>query len=75
MTLYEALAVADTELGRPLLEDEVAQLAQLCEKLDENTAAVMHLIATFEKLPSDLDDEDVPVNRYEPTIDGTARKI
>ena len=74
MTLSEAYTYAQERIGRPLLSDEVAALGRLVE----HGAGVEHLeqaVALFDERPPDIDEDGVPVNRYEQGVDAEGQIV
>ena len=63
MTLSEALRAAEAHAGRPLQDDEVRMVAQLVER-GADAETLVRLFDKFER-PADVDEDEVPVNRYE----------
>ena len=64
MNLADALNSAESQIQRPLLEDEILMVARLVEA-GKDAADLVILVQTFDDRPPDLDEDSVPVNRYE----------
>lgn len=73
MTLGEGISAAEASLGRPLLDDEIMLVKQLVDTGKE-LPDVIALFDGFER-PPDVDEEGVPINRYEPMGAEQARRI
>jgi hypothetical protein len=65
--LSEALTVAEAELGRPLLQDEVLMVARLLEG-GGTAEKLFQLLAEFDRPV--VQDDEMPTHRYEPQGDG-----
>jgi len=67
MTLMAGISLAEELLGRPLTPDETVMVAQLVER-GAPAEEIIKVFDGFER-PPDVDEDDVPINRYVQAVD------
>ena len=72
MTLSDALTAAESQLGRPLLEDEIVMLVRFVEA-GKDASELVQLLDTFDR--PIIDDTEVKTYRYEPAGTEGVREI
>jgi len=71
--LADGIMTAETAIGRPLSTDEMMMVAQMVEAGKSN-AAILAVFDGYER-PPDVDEDGIPINRYEPVGEEGVRRI